>query len=191
MMRKDKGIEFADKERGIIPMLVTFIVVILLGLGVYAYSNIKEKKADDTVAITIPVTATSTAEVATTTASTSAATASSTSVTFSGLVKKAYTKGERYFLDIDEVTFEKCQTATSGTCAINKDVDVKTYEVSADARIKIQGTYNVSGVIQQGYINWNEFKNIFTNTEDYRKNNAWDVTVKGNTVVDIKEHKKI
>lgn len=94
-----------------------------------------------------------------------------------GFVRKVYTKNGRNYIDIDYIVLENCirnQDCPSGNKLINDNTLIRTFELSSNIRIKLQGGKNIS---------YSEFLGIMQNKNDYRSSNPWDIIINTESVI--------
>jgi hypothetical protein len=112
----------------------------------------------------------------------------------SGLIKNAYTKNGKNYIDIDYVSFEHKEGDMPWGTLINKNPKIRTFEVSDTARIYIENKYVEGQLSSVGdsfeYSDFSDLVTIFTENRvsDFRVNGLWNIIVLNGKVVRIEEN---
>lgn len=112
----------------------------------------------------------------------------------SGIIKNAYTKNGKNYIDIDYISFEHKEGDMPWGTLINKNPKIRTFEVSDTVRIYIENKY-VEGQLSTvgdsiGLSNFSDLVTIFTENRvsDFRISGLWNIIVLNGKVVRIEEN---
>jgi hypothetical protein len=182
-----------NKQKGSATIiLLIFIILILSGVIIYLLlkdkNQIEEKDVMDEVG-QIQIIDNSTSTVSKATTSSDKIVNKTTIEKATGIIKSfAYTKSLKRYLDIDYVVFEDCKVTMDCPngfgSMINENPKIRTIEISPDVKVYIDPDLNGLNKL----INIDDFINIFSGVNDYRKYNPWDITITNGAITKIVEH---